>query len=70
MTNAEGGRHGVHTPPLELGDWVGLPMQSLAIEGRPVNPDLVKVPFTWISETDERAPSYRIVSRAELEEQS
>ena len=61
----DGGKHSFGSS-LELRDNVGLPDQSQQTEEQPIGQDAIRVPFTWISETDERAVSFRTVRRSEL----
>jgi hypothetical protein len=70
MTMAEGGRHSYDSIQLEWRDNVGLPdLVPPRVEAQPTDPNLVKVEFTWVSEIDEHAPSFKIVQRSEIEGQ-
>jgi hypothetical protein len=71
MTNLEGGRHSVDSPPLDPGDYAGLPdLSKRATVVPPVELDSKWEPSTWMSEVYKDAPGIRRIRRSDEETQS
>jgi hypothetical protein len=66
---SDGGRHGFSSA-LKSGDNTALPDLSKGVVLKPAGQSLMRVSFTWVSETDERAPSFRVVRRSDMGIQS
>jgi len=70
MNTTEGGRHGVELPPLEVGDYAGLPDLSKEATVVPsVELGSNWEPSTWVSEVYRGVPGIRRIRRSDEEAQ-